>query len=315
MSKSITVLLLSSLFLSCSFLNWGDDEECHIATSDSLALASILVKNNIDPDEYFLNEDEINVVCVDNRIGELKLNNLDSVTIEISELNALTSLVIYSQNNLVTLKKVSPFIGKLSLLKTLVIRDAENVPIPPEIGQLIHLSSLAISGSNLDPIPPEIGQLIYLSELNIYGNLKTPIPPEIGQLIHLKHLEIRNGNLSSIPDEITKLTKLEILNLGANQLSILPENFNLLNHISRLTLDNNKFESLPEDIGLFKKLTDLNIEDNLITHLPPSLFQKDKLRISLSNNSICNPTQAERDWLAKVHSPDWKTRIMFQDCN
>ena len=62
--------------------------------------------------------------------------------------------------------------------------------LSPEIGQLINLRTLILDANYLTKLPPEIGQLTILWKLTLDRNELTALPPEIGQLTNLGTLTL-----------------------------------------------------------------------------------------------------------------------------
>ncbi|CAK9179474.1 unnamed protein product [Ilex paraguariensis] len=152
---------------------------------------------------------------------------------------------------------MSPHIGNLSFLKTLILQNNSfRGEIPPELGRLRRLEYLWIlnnsfggeipanisycsnlisfsahSNKLVGKIPMELGSLSKLEKfMGSNNNLTGIIPPPFGNLSSLFELYLYSNNLvGGIPKELGRLAKLEIIALSQNRLSgtIPPKIFNI----------------------------------------------------------------------------------------
>jgi len=115
---------------------------------------------------------------------------------------------------------LSPLIGKLKNLRTLLLHDASSlVELPTEIGNLTNLVVFELAGSAIMSLPASIGKLqnleeLYLSELKAL----TTLPEEIGNLTHLKKLYLNGSGITILPESFHKLSNLSYLNIHATPL-------------------------------------------------------------------------------------------------
>lgn len=115
---------------------------------------------------------------------------------------------------------LSPLIGKLKNLRTLLLHDASSlVELPVEIGNLTNLVVFELAGSAIMSLPASIGKLqnleeLYLSELKAL----TTLPEEIGNLTHLKKLYLNGSGITILPESFHKLSNLSYLNIHATPL-------------------------------------------------------------------------------------------------
>ncbi len=126
---------------------------------------------------------------------------------------------------------LSPQIGRLNNLKSLLLCGNEIKTIPIELCKLINLENLDISHNKLEFIPPEIERLVKLKELKINNNRLKVIPPEIGNLKYLKKLAIYHIQTQIIPPELGKLKKLRTLYLTDEQFENRPKEINKIKHL------------------------------------------------------------------------------------
>ncbi|XP_022744854.1 probable LRR receptor-like serine/threonine-protein kinase At3g47570 [Durio zibethinus] len=175
---------------------------------------------------------------------------------------------------------ISPFIGNLSFLEVLNLRNnGFSQELPQEIGRLGRLRELVLHTNSIGgEIPSNISGCSKLTRLHIpHNKLVGEIPAALGHLLNLKELGLSNnsltgsipsslGNLSSleiiylplnrltgaIPESLGQLTKLTLFAAGANELSgIVPPSIFNLSRIKTLDVGSNQFHgSLPSDLGI-----------------------------------------------------------------
>lgn len=178
---------------------------------------------------------KLRVVTLSLYTGELKIN---SVPVEISQLDALEHLVIRPQSNL---GNYTDSIDGLS----------GNIPI--EIFNLKELKSLEIKGMEFTGnIPSEVGQLTKLEILSLIDSgFSGEIPRSIDRLINLKELDLSSNTLSGeLPNALYLLVNLEDVGLEDNQLTgIIHQDISNLNKLSYFSIRNNNFNGkLPSTI-------------------------------------------------------------------
>ncbi|KAL7246595.1 hypothetical protein ACSBR2_001655 [Camellia fascicularis] len=218
---------------------------------------------------------------------------------------------------------LSPHIGNLSFLKTIVLQNNSfHGPIPQEISHLFRLRSITLSNNSfIGDIPTNLSRCSNLEILNLIdNNLTGNIPAELGSLSKLKVLGLgRNnllagtippslGNLSvlsslslgecgfqgDIPKEIGQLQCLTLVQLGGNSLSgTIPAGIYNISSISVFEMYGNQLHGyIPSDMGL--SLPNLELfslgANRFIGPLPTSLSNASGLQyIGLFRNDFVGP--------------------------
>ncbi|CAL5387712.1 unnamed protein product [Camellia sinensis] len=218
---------------------------------------------------------------------------------------------------------LSPHIGNLSFLKTIVLQNNSfHGPIPQEISHLFRLRRITLSNnsfngeiptnlsrcSNLEilnlidnnltgNIPAELGSLSKLKGLGLTSNnlLAGTIPPSLGNLSVLSVLSLQDCGLQGdIPKEIAKLQGLTFVQLSENSLSgTIPAGIYNISSISVFEMFHNQLHGyIPSDIGLsLPNLNNLALAENrFIGPLPTSLSNASRLQeIGLYLNDFVGP--------------------------
>ena len=220
-----------------------------------------------------------------NSSGRCELSNraLTGLSPEIGQLINLRTLILDANY----LTKLPPEIGQLTILWKLTLDRNELTALPPEIGQLTNLGTLTLDRNELTALPPEIGQLTNLRTLWLDENQLATLPPEVGQLTKLRTLTLSSNRLATLLAEIGQLTNLEQLMLDGNQLTALPPEIGQLTNLRKLTLDGNQLTALPPEIAQLTNLQELTLDGNQLTALPPEIAQLTNLRkLTLDGNQL-----------------------------
>ncbi len=150
--------------------------------------------------------------------------------------------------------------------------------LSPEIGSLLGLQTLILSRNLLSSLPPTIGDLAHLNKLVAWNNCLQALPPEIGNLFNLQYLDLGHNQLRSLPPQIGGLVSLKTLDLSSNKLSSLPSTISGWTSLRELRLTSNKLTSLPPEIGRLVSLEMLWLVDNPIASIPPELGELSTLK-------------------------------------
>jgi leucine-rich repeat protein SHOC2 len=139
--------------------------------------------------------------------------------------------------------------------------------LTPEIGKLTHLKTLIVKANFLTKLPSEIGNLINLEVLKLSHNLLTELPFEFANLSNLKVLNLSHNKLTQLP-EIANLSNLEVLNLSHNKLTQLPEIANLIK-LKKLRCSYNFL--LTVSINNLIELIEFDFSFNMLNELPSGI--------------------------------------------
>jgi hypothetical protein len=211
-------------------------------------------------------------------------------------------IITYNQRSIEHhIKELSPEIGQLTSLTTLILQNDELEHLPAEIGKLKNLKTLDLSYNALTDLPSEMGQLTNLQNLNLHynnlhhlpaeiGKLKSlrvlilsksginDLPPEIGQLKNLQNLDLSDNLLGELPSEIWQLTNLQNLDFHRTTLKNLSAGIGKLTNLQSLNLNFGGLTYLPAEVGKLKNLQRLDLGYNNIVDLPPEIEQLKNLR-------------------------------------
>ncbi|KAJ8770242.1 hypothetical protein K2173_011778 [Erythroxylum novogranatense] len=228
----------------------------------------------------------------------------------------VTSLDI-SEKNLVG--AISPYIGNLSFLRTLVLsNNSFTGDIPQKVGNLLRLRYLVLTRNILGgyiptnlsrctkleligfsynklvgKIPEDIGSLVELKHVGIHGNKLTgKLPSSLGNLTLLNLLSAEFNNLEGeIPVEIGKLSSLKVFHMSVNNISgTIPETLFNISSLIAFAITNNQIRgTIPYEIGLnLPNLNFFSIAGNGFSRsIPDSFGNASKLEIiDLSANNF-----------------------------
>lgn len=178
-------------------------------------------------------------------------------------------------------------IFQLTALNLLDINDTPLAELSPKVGELKNLQSLLLFRNKINTIPVEIGQLTILKVLDLSGNQIESIPVELNQLKQLTTLNLSANKLRHV--DMSQLENLSVCNLAANEL----ENFPTLpggkdtHHLSEINLEKNSIKEIPSDLTNQAGLKLLNVADNKIELVPKFLTKCSKLKeINLKDNPL-----------------------------
>ncbi|MCZ7558195.1 MAG: leucine-rich repeat domain-containing protein [Bacteroidia bacterium] len=163
-----------------------------------------------------------------------------------------------------------------SQVKKLSLKDIGD-SLSPEIGKLVNLESLLIEHSSVKYLPDSFVNLVRLNALYIRDCGFESIPKQLFGLKNLRSLSITMCNIESIPPELASLQNLWVFSLRANRLKEFPRGRVQTRGLSTLSLESNlltTFDYTKED---FPVLTYLSLSFN---PLPDSL--KKRLRQEFS---------------------------------
>ncbi|GLJ20785.1 hypothetical protein SUGI_0379000 [Cryptomeria japonica] len=196
---------------------------------------------------------------------------------------------------------ISPFIGNLSFLRVLDLRNNSfQGQIPPQLGGLYRLTILGLGRNELEgSIPSTLGDCSSLQHLSLaYNNLMGSIPSQLGLLSHLKTLFLGVNQLSgTIPSFLGNMSSLTDLELGRNNFhGSIPVELGNMSSLTDFDLFQNKLHgSIPIELGLIpNSLGDLPQLRHLYLHhnqlsgrIPSSLGRCQTLElIDLSHNKL-----------------------------
>lgn len=88
--------------------------------------------------------------------------------------------------------------------------------ITPRIGELRHLRTLIAKNNNLVDLPKEFGQLGALENLNLSGNGFESFMPQMFELVSLKTLFLGGNRIDLIPPDIQSLQRWVLLHVHAS---------------------------------------------------------------------------------------------------
>ncbi|XP_022932327.1 probable LRR receptor-like serine/threonine-protein kinase At1g56140 isoform X5 [Cucurbita moschata] len=259
-------------------------------------------------------------------ITHLKVSSLDIAGVFPPELWILKSLTYLNLEKNLLSGPLSPSVGKLTQLSTLIIRiNKLSGELPKELGLLSNLRFLAFGTNNFSgPLPSELGKLFMLEELyfdssGVQGDIPTTfsnltnlrtvwasdneltgkIPGFIGDWSKLTTLRFQgNSFMGPIPLTFSNLTAMNELRIGdlSNGRSSL-EFIKKMTSLKTLVLRNNKIsDTIPTYIEEFKELSLLDLSFNeLWGEIPKSLFKLNSLRyLFLGNNQLTGTLPSEK---------------------
>ncbi|CEG38811.1 Leucine-rich repeat protein [Plasmopara halstedii] len=258
--------------------------------------------------EDHLEKDENKWECVDLFKMDLSHNQLSSISDEIGDLAAVTSIKL--ANNLL---QVLP--ERLYELRALTYLDLSNNQLGRDLsenfGTLINMKELNLSGNKLSRLPDSVIFLKNMKVLHIAENVLTALPTQIGELERLKILNAHTNQLTSLPSSLGRLEKLQNLNLNKNSLVSTDDILSTLSLLQVLDLRQNKlavFPLLPRNakldqvflsyntlstvdelsiLRLRNSVTVLDLRDNKLTSLPATIASLFRLKtLNVANNDL-----------------------------
>ena len=201
----------------------------------------------------------------------------------LGNLSAVTSLDL--RNNQLT--ELPAWLGNLTALTSLDLGNNQLTELPASLGNLTALTRLNLARNQLTEVPGWLGNLTAVTSLNLDRNQLTRLPAWLGNLTALTRLNLGNNQLTELPAWLGSLTALISLNLGNNQLTELPAWLGSLTALISLNLARNQLTELPAWLGNLTALISLNLDRNQLTELPGSLGNLTALtRLSLVDNQL-----------------------------
>lgn len=155
-----------------------------------------------------------------------------------------------------SIKRVSPAIGSLSALDSLMVQGCSITELPKEIGNLQSLTCLDLSWNELTFLPNTLGKLERLQILNLRGSKIVSYPKTLVKLKNLQHLDLRKTGLSKAPHWLPELSSLKALFLQDNNLTKLPL---IPSYVDTLDLSGNMISAIDETIGTYRSLRYLDL--------------------------------------------------------
>ncbi|XP_055537037.1 leucine-rich repeat-containing protein 47-like [Wyeomyia smithii] len=212
---------------------------------------------------------EVQTAKEENR-RELKLSG-STVRTRFEEANGLLDETVY----------------QLTALNLLDINDTPLAELSPKVGELKNLQSLLLFRNKICTIPIEIGQLTSLKVLDLSGNRIESMPAELNQLKQLTTINFSANKLKHV--DLSQLENLTVCNLAANELEEFPLFFcgKDVHHLSEVILEKNNIKDISSSLTNQAGLKLLNVADNKIELVPKFLIKCPKLKeINLKDNPL-----------------------------
>lgn len=182
---------------------------------------------------------------------------------------------------------------KISSLNFLEVSAVGLSKVSPHIGKLSLLTNLVLFGNNLTQIPQTVGNLSKLKFLDVSRNSLTKLPNEIGNLTELQSLIVSDNKLDALPSDLSKLVNLIVVKIDQNCFTQFPES--LLNsdnpkvHLTEIHAQRNKIESLPGTVNRLTTLKFIDLRENAITVVTGEIGDCTKLKeINLVGNKLAD---------------------------
>ncbi|EOY10065.1 Leucine-rich repeat protein kinase family protein, putative [Theobroma cacao] len=201
----------------------------------------------------------------------------------------------------------SPYIGSLSFLKVLNLRDNSfSQELPQEIGRLGRLRELELRGNFLGAgvnglsgiVPPSIFNLSMIKTLDISSNqFHGSLPSKLGitmPVLETFYIYYVHGAIKyQVPFPLVtgNLQKQQELDLGINSLSgVIPPSLGNLKMLNQLGLNHNNLHgTIPSSLGKCENLVALDLSDNNLSGtIPPGVAGLSSLSmyLDLSSNQL-----------------------------
>ncbi|XP_074291855.1 uncharacterized protein LOC141618670 [Silene latifolia] len=184
------------------------------------------------------------------------------------ENNRVTILDLHSEGLAGT---ISPFIGNLSFLKSILLYNNNlRGQIPSELGNLVNLQNLYLFQNTLSgEIPANLSGCVNLRNLSIaFNKLEGKLPVELRTLSKLEVFGIENNNCTGpLFDIIANLTSIRAISTGYNAFTgTIPNSIGRFQNLSILRLYNNEFSgTLPKSLFHLPSLQEINLPSNQFT--------------------------------------------------
>lgn len=218
--------------------------------------------------------------------------NLTALPVSIKRLASLVELQI----DKVPIHSL-PYVGTLTSLKTLEIRNCERLgSLPHSIGELLSLRTMTITRNDaMTELPESVGELQNLVILRLTKCKRLcKLPASIGGLKNLVHLLMEETAVTVLPETFGKLSGLMILRMGKKPFSqvpqsteiteiatdaeretapiVLPSSFSELSSLEELDARAWRIVGkLPDDFEKLSYLEFINLGHNDFSYLPSSL--------------------------------------------
>ena len=161
--------------------------------------------------------------------------------------------------------------------------------LSPKIGKLVNLTTLVLHSNQLTSLPNEISLLSKLKFLDVSRNQLTALPESVSQLTTLQSLNAELNQLTSVPD-FSNLKSLLMIKLSGNKLTEFPNSLcadGSLQHLSEIHANNNQITDIPSTISKLQALKLLDLSFNAIQEVPGQLGDCHKLKdLNLKSNKI-----------------------------
>jgi Leucine-rich repeat (LRR) protein len=174
---------------------------------------------------------------------------------------------------------------KLKHVNFVEIARTKLASLSPSIGNMANLASLLCHSNELVSVPVEIGRLENLKNLDLSNNKITQLPTELKNLKELITLNL-NGNLLESLFPLGELKKLSVLDIGRNRFKALPEDLGSadLENLAKIDASFNEIVELSESLADLPALKTLNLENNHLATLQPALCKCVKLKVKIHKN-------------------------------
>ncbi|XP_028804020.1 probable LRR receptor-like serine/threonine-protein kinase At3g47570 [Neltuma alba] len=195
---------------------------------------------------------------------------------------------------------ISPFIGNLSFLRTIVLENNNFYgEIPQDLGRLFRLQVLYLANNTLiGKFPVKVTSCSKLRYLSFGGNnLTGKIPMEIGSLHNLEQLYlIQNNFIGQIPMSMWNMSSLTVISFSINKLEgNIPKEIGRLENLTVFALDANKLSgAIPSSLCNLSSLTHVGYGNQLNGSLPTNMFNSlpNLQLLQLGKNQISGPIPA-----------------------
>lgn len=189
----------------------------------------------------------------------------------------------YLEITVCKISKLTDKIGRLSGLRSLVLKTNNFLTIPESTSDLKKLTYVNLSfnpGMKWDEVFNHLPEQI--QELDLSGNSLWEIPTSAYRFTALEQLHLNSNNLRVLPSEISSWSELSYLNLSNNTGINWKSTFDQMLQLKKLSiikLSNNQLTELPAKIGLLTELTEIHADGNMLQGLPESIGSLTNLRL------------------------------------
>ena len=165
----------------------------------------------------------------------LKVKTIDAIFTDFEQfpeaIRRITGLRVLKMSS-GRLRRLPDWIGELTELEHLELRETEITALPESFRNLVKLKLLTISNSSLSSFPKPVTFLPALEELDLHGNRIPEIPAADLNCAGLVNLDLCNNELLYLPAGINRLSKLRRLYLSENRkLTTIHPDFALLHNL------------------------------------------------------------------------------------